>query len=56
MTDEKFIEQWKSVDWLWFPIRQSMQKNILEKLYEDANATLFKVKYESEKLELIGIK
>ena len=22
MTDEKFIEQWKSVDWLWFPIRQ----------------------------------
>ena len=56
MTDEKFIEQWKSVDWLWFPINQSMQKGVLKKLYEDTNATFFKVKYESEKLEIIGIR
>ena len=56
ITDEKFIEQWKSVDWLWFPINQSMQKGILKKLNEDTNATFFKVKYESEKLEIIGIR
>ena len=56
MPDEKFIEQWKSVDWLWFPINQSMQKGILKKIYEDTNATFFKVKYESEKLEIIGIR
>ena len=56
IPDEKFIEQWKSVDYLWFPINQSMQKGVLKKLYEDTNATFFKVKYESEKLEIIGIR
>ena len=56
ITDEKFIEQWKSVDWLWFPINQSMQKGVLKKLYEDTEAAFFSVRNNENKLEIVGIK
>ena len=56
IPDEKFIEQWKSGDFLWFPINQSMQKGVLKKLYEDTEATFFSVRNNENKLEIVGIK
>jgi len=56
ISDEQFIDQWKSVNWLWFPINQSMQKGVLKKLYEDTEATFFSVRNNENKLEIVGIK